>query len=180
MGVRPWWQNNPDPAQRVPWQVKRGVKSPLEMYDFKRKWICPHCGAKGDFTRGNKIFNHFAYCEKKDQTMSKEQLQEIVDSGLRPSKNVLMNQYGDFILSHNELLQVASTIALDKKDPRSILCIKLLFDYHDKMQNKAEEAEKVGFTQFVFEVIPPKPKAEEITDVKFMENVIKVGDDRTS
>ena len=168
MGNRPFWQHHPDPAMRVPWQVRLGVKTELEMYDFHPKYICPHCGHKGRLNRTNTIFKHFGYCEKRDTTMSKEQLQEIVDAQARPSKRLLMNQYGDFILSHEELLQVMSTIALDKTDPRSAIALKLMYDYHEKMSDK-EVADSLGFTQFVFEVVPPKPAIEDLSDAKFID-----------
>lgn len=165
-GNRPRWQDNPDPALRVPWQVRLGVQLPGSIYDFRYKFICPHCGYRGHLTNSNSIFKHFAYCKHKDKTMSKEQLQEVLDAETRPSKRMLMNQYGEFILNQEELLQVMSTIALDKKDPRSAIALKLMYDYHEKMSDK-EVAESLGFTQFVFEVVPPKPVIEDLTDTKF-------------
>ena len=100
--------------------------------------------------------------------MSKEQIQEILDADVKPNKRLLMNQYGDFILTHEELLQVMSTIALDKTDPRSAIALKLMYDYHEKMSDK-EVADSLGFTQFVFEVVPPKPAIEELKDTKFID-----------
>ena len=99
---------------------------------------------------------------------AKEQIQEILDADVKPNKRLLMNQYGDFILTHEELLQVMSTIALDKKDPRSAIALKLMYDYHEKMSDK-EVADSLGFTQFVFEVVPPKPAIEELKDTKFID-----------
>jgi hypothetical protein len=167
MGNRPFWQHHPDPAMRVPWQVRLGVKTELEMYDLRPKYICPHCGHQGLLST-NTIFKHFGYCKHKDKTMSKEQIQEILDADVKPNKRLLMNQYGDFILTHEELLQVMSTIALDKKDPRSAIALKLMYDYHEKMSDK-EVADSLGFTQFVFEVVPPKPAIEELKDTKFID-----------
>ena len=168
MGNRPYWQHHPDPAMRVPWQVRLGVKTELEMYDLHPKYICPHCGHKGRLNGTNTIFRHFGYCAKRDTTMSQEQLQEILDAELRPSKRLLMHQYGDFILTHEELLQVMSTIALDKTDPRSAIALKLMYDYHEKMSDK-DVADSLGFTQFVFEVVPPKPAIEELKDTQFID-----------
>ena len=101
--------------------------------------------------------------------MSKEELQEVLDARPRPAKKLLMNEYGEFILSHEELLQVASTIALTKTDPRSAVCLKLLFDYYDKVNNKQDVAEQLGFTKFVFEVVPPKPAIADLSDTKFID-----------
>ena len=168
MGNRPFWQHNPDPAMRVSWQVRLGVKTEIEMYDLRAQYICPHCGHKGNLNDSNTIFKHFGYCGKRDKTMSKEQIQEILDADVKPNKRLLMNQYGDFILTHEELLQVMSTIALDKTDPRSAIALKLMYDYHEKMSDK-EVADSLGFTQFDFEVVPPKPAIEELKDTKFID-----------
>lgn len=169
MGNRPFWQNNPDPAMRVPWQVRLGIFPDFGGDHFNHTYICPHCGHVGKLANGNSIFRHFGYCKKKGNLMSKEELQEVLDARPRPSKKMLMNEYGEFILSHEELLQVASTIALTKTDPRSAVCLKLLFDYYDKVNNKKDEAEQLGFTQIVFEVVPPKPAIADLSDTKFID-----------
>jgi hypothetical protein len=88
MGNRPFWQHHPDPAMRVPWQVRLGVKTELEMYDLRPKYICPHCGHQGLLST-NTIFKHFGYCDKRDKTMSKEQIQEILDADVKPIKKYL-------------------------------------------------------------------------------------------
>lgn len=161
---RPFWQNHPDPKMRVPPHLRPGGKPTPVMTEnmlgtYTPTYVCPHCGHVGRMDTGFSALKHFGYCKHKDKgTMSKEQIQEIIEE--RDLKKCLMNQYGDFILTQEELLKVMSTIALDKKDNRSALAIKLMYDYHDKMANKPEEAQALGFDGFVFEVLPTKQELE--------------------
>lgn len=122
-----------------------------------RKFICPHCGAicqlGGNVPHINK---HFAYCSERNTTMSEQQLIEVIEAApAHLQKNILLNEYGTFILSHNELLTVMSTIALNRAESDNMrgLAIKLLNDYHMTVRNDPDRAEQLGFSGFEFDVI---------------------------
>lgn len=153
-----FWQHNPDkpkPAKLVEQSLKNfeAFKKPIEVHRAMRKiYICPHCGHVGK-QASKSMMKHFGYCEHKDTTLSIQELQAIRDA--RPEKALLMGQYGDWILTHEELLQVLSTVALDKKDSVRPIALKLLMDYHDTINNRPDEAKELGFTGFTFTILNP-------------------------
>ncbi len=170
---RPFWQDNPDPAKRLPWNLRPGV--PPYAHDFHRiQTVCPHCGKVlflDTLAKAKHTLKHFNNCEKYGVEMDEKELVEVVEkrySRVDVPPRMLLNQLGGIKMTYEEHIGNLVRIALDDSHKSQAIAMTLLHKHFEAEQARQQLIvdETLSSKQIVFnEIKKVVEKDDDITDI---------------